>query len=93
MEETSSTNHNRYATIGVSLAETYRGQGYGSESIRWILEWGFTAADLHRISLEAYVLNDRAIRLYERLGFMCEVICREPIWHDRSNTFTLPSST
>jgi RimJ/RimL family protein N-acetyltransferase len=68
--------------IGISLAEPYRNKGYGSEAIRWILNWGFKTAGLHRIGIKVFAFNEGACRLYERLGFVREGIARESIFHD-----------
>ena len=74
--------HHRRSEIGISLAEPYRNQGYGSEAIRWILNWGFNSAGLHRIGIKTFDYNDGARRLYERLGFMREGLARESVLHD-----------
>lgn len=41
--------HHRWADIGLTFLPAYQGMGYGSESIEWILQWGFQIAGLHRI--------------------------------------------
>jgi len=46
--------HHRHATLDVLLMRQYQGKGHGSEAIRWILDWGFRMANLHRIELQAY---------------------------------------
>ena len=38
----------------------------------WALTYGFDELHLHRIQLEVLATNDRAIRVYERLGFLHE---------------------
>lgn len=79
---TSSYRHNRNASIGTNIAEAYRSQGFGSEAIRWVVEWGFQSAGLHRIGVGAFEFNDKAVQLYDRLGFVREGVKRECIWHD-----------
>jgi RimJ/RimL family protein N-acetyltransferase len=58
------------ATLFVGIGE--RGlwrNGYGSEATRLICEYGFFFRSLHNIKVEVNGYNQRAIRLYERLGF------------------------
>lgn len=74
--------HHRNSTLGISIVRIYQGQGYGSESIRWALQWGFRFANLHRIDLAAFSWNPGAIRLYEKLGFVREGCKREHFWYD-----------
>src|SRR5262249_36238133 len=58
------------ATLFVGIGE--RGlwhQGYGTEAVRLICEYGFFFRSLHNIKVEVNGYNRRAIRVYERLGF------------------------
>ena len=73
--------------IGLSLAEEFRGQGYGGEAINWVLDWAFQHAGLHRIGLSAFSYNHNALKLYRKLGFVEEGREREAVfqnraWHD-----------
>ncbi|ADL52938.1 GNAT family N-acetyltransferase [Clostridium cellulovorans] len=52
-------------------------KGYGSESIILALNYGFGMLNLHRIELEAFVFNERAIHVYEKIGFKKEGIKRD----------------
>lgn len=49
--------------------EENRGQGYGKEAIKLLLEYGFNNLNLNNIMLNVYSFNKRAIKLYESLGF------------------------
>ena len=49
--------------------EQNRGQGYGKEAIKLLLEYGFNNLNLNNIMLMVYSFNTRAIKLYESLGF------------------------
>ena len=51
--------------------------GYGTESLRLILGYGFDTVGLHRIDLRVIEYNMRAIRCYEKCGFIREGIERE----------------
>ncbi|MCJ1431397.1 hypothetical protein MMC27_000749 [Xylographa pallens] len=72
----------RSSKIGLEILAKYQNKGYGSEAIRWILDWGFRIAGLHRIGIGCFSWNDGARRLYEKLGFVSEGRQREALWHD-----------
>ena len=74
--------HHRNSNISVDIVSGYRKQGYGSEAIQWALDWGFRVAGLHRIGIEGYSWNERAMKLYERLGFVMEGRQRESHWYN-----------
>jgi RimJ/RimL family protein N-acetyltransferase len=76
--------HNRCAMLGISLAEGFRGKGYGGEAINWALEWAFQYAGLHRVNLCAFSYNVNALKLYRKLGFVDEGREREAIYHRRT---------
>ena len=58
--------------MGIQICREEQGKGYGSEAIKWVLEWGFLAAGLHRVTIGCFSFNEGARRLYERLGFVVE---------------------
>lgn len=64
---------NGKAEFGISIGEKdVWNQGYGTEALRAICDFGFGALRLERIELEVYVDNSRAIRSYEKAGFRHE---------------------
>ncbi|KAK4548617.1 hypothetical protein LTR36_009527 [Oleoguttula mirabilis] len=74
--------HHRNSGLGICILRQHQGQGYGSEAIRWALQWGFRYGNLHRIELGVFGWNPGALRLYERLGFVRESCKREHLWYD-----------
>ena len=74
----------RNSMIGLGILSKYQNKGYGTEAIRWVLDWGFRIAGLHRIEIGCFSWNDGARRLYEKLGFTFESRKREALWHDGS---------
>ena len=58
------------------------GQGYGTEATRLMLDHAFGTLGLHRIALFVFEFNERAIRAYQRCGFVLEGRSRESIWRD-----------
>jgi diamine N-acetyltransferase len=49
--------------------ESARGRGYGTEVARLMLDYGFTALDLHNIKLTCYEYNLAGRKAYEKAGF------------------------
>jgi len=65
------------ANFGIHIGEKscWR-KGYGTAATREMLRIGFEERDLHRIQLEAWAANPRAIRCYEKCGFRHEALRR-----------------
>lgn len=57
--------------IGLGKREDW-GKGYGSEAMHLMLRYAFTELNLRRVSLETMEYNPRAIRSYEKSGFVLE---------------------
>lgn len=74
--------HNRCGDLGIELKREAHGQGYGTEALRWALEWAFETANLHRVQLDAYEWNERALQAYRRVGFREDGRLRQSIWRD-----------
>ncbi|KAL4805659.1 putative GNAT family acetyltransferase [Aspergillus unguis] len=72
--------HNRTHELGITIARPYQDKGYGTEAISWMLDWAFSTAGLHRVELTVYEWNERAQRVYQRLGFVSEGRRRECLW-------------
>jgi len=47
-------------------------QGCGSDALKLILRYGFAELNLHRVSLTVFEYNGRAMRTYEKAGFVTE---------------------
>lgn len=61
---------NRNAVLGIFIGdEEYRNNGYGTEAIKLILEYGFKYLNLHAIRLELLSINERAHKCYLKCGF------------------------
>ena len=60
----------RTAVFGILIGEKdCWGKGYGTETARLMLDYGFTALGLHNIALEVYSNNPAGLRAYEKAGF------------------------
>jgi RimJ/RimL family protein N-acetyltransferase len=74
---------NRSANFRIALrGSNYYGKGIGTEAAKLMLEYGFNILELHRIDLEVFTFNPRAIRVYEKLGFKREGVRREVLQLD-----------
>jgi RimJ/RimL family protein N-acetyltransferase len=63
----------RSSEIGIMIGEkSYWNHGYGTETMRLMLKYGFTTLNLHRIWLRVFAQNKRGIRAYEKAGFQYE---------------------
>ena len=68
---------NRNAEFTVYIGDmNYRNGGFGSDTLRLLFEYGFSALNLHRIWAEVYS-NNTAIDIYRRLGFIDEGVKRQ----------------
>lgn len=74
--------HNRSHEFGIVIARQYQNKGYGTEAVSWMLDWSFLIAGLHRIELTVYEWNERARKVYQRLGFVTEGRKRQCLWRD-----------
>lgn len=69
--------------LGIGIGETdCQGQGYGHEAMTLALDFAFDELNLHRVQLTVFEYNERAIRLYEKLGFQREGSYREFLYRD-----------
>lgn len=62
--------------IRIGVAES-RGKGYGTEATRLLLRFAFCDLDLRRVCLHVLGTNARAIRMYEKCGFVREGLLRQ----------------
>ena len=64
-------NHiNRTATLGIFIGDKeHRSNGYGTEAIRLILDYGFNYMNLNNIKLDVMEFNERAQKCYKKCGF------------------------
>ena len=59
----------RTAEIGILIGEAdCRGKGYGTETVRLLLDYGFTALGLHNVMLRVFAYNLAGQRAYQKAG-------------------------
>lgn len=73
----------RSAEVGIFIGEkNLWNQGYGTEVMRLLLKHGFQTFNLNRIALRVYETNPRAVRSYEKAGFIHEGRQRQGMYKD-----------
>ena len=74
---------NRAALFGIAIGDkAYWGRGYGTEATHLLMGYAFGELNLNRVELEVYAFNTRAIRSYEKVGFVLEGTRRQAIFRD-----------
>ena len=69
--------------MGIGIGEqTCWSKGRGTDAMRIFLRYAFTELNLHRISLDVLDSNARAIRSYEKAGFVVEGHARQVVRRD-----------
>jgi RimJ/RimL family protein N-acetyltransferase len=58
--------------FGFSVAEAWRGKGIGTALLETLIDWATANPLIEKIGLAVFANNERAIRLYRRLGFVEE---------------------
>ena len=76
-----SSRRSRIANLrGLMLLPGYRGRGIADAAARLLVRHLFFDLDYHRVQLECYGFNERAIRHAERVGFLREGVKRKAYW-------------
>ena len=71
------------ASLGIAIGDPDdTAHGYGGDALRTLLGFGFDQLRLERIELDVYDFNERARRLYERVGFVHEGTLRRALFRD-----------
>jgi len=72
---------NGNAGIGITIGEkALWGQGYGTDAMDALLDFGFGQLRMERLWLEVYDFNSRARRSYDKSGFVLEGTERHAIY-------------
>jgi RimJ/RimL family protein N-acetyltransferase len=63
----------RNCTVGIGIGDRADwSKGYGSDAMRIVLRFAFQELNMHRVSLDVVASNARAMRSYEKCGFVTE---------------------
>jgi len=80
---------NRSASLRLALVAGAQNRGLGTEALRLVLSHAFGLLGLHRVSLEVFDFNARAIHVYMKVGFRHEGRMRAALWWDGAPHDTL----
>jgi RimJ/RimL family protein N-acetyltransferase len=72
--------HPAIASLGVGVAASCAGRGYGSELARAMLAFGFGDLRLNRIEADVALENQPCIRVLEKIGMQREGVSRDCIF-------------
>ncbi|HOQ43026.1 MAG TPA: GNAT family protein [Smithellaceae bacterium] len=73
----------RRAWLGIMIGDSEeQGKGFGSEAMRLGMDYAFKVLHLEKISLEVVRQNQRAINLYEKIGFKREGLLKRHYYFD-----------
>ncbi|MFL7840279.1 MAG: GNAT family N-acetyltransferase [Candidatus Promineifilaceae bacterium] len=65
--------HNGSGWVGIGIGDrAYRDKGCGSDAMRILARYAFEELGLHRLNLNVFSYNTRAIHVYEKIGFQVE---------------------
>lgn len=74
---------NKNADVAIIIGETkMQNKSLGTETLKMLIEYGFTKLGLHRIGAEIFEYNIRSLRLFKRLNFKHEATLRKALWRD-----------
>ncbi len=74
---------NRVAQVGIFIGpELYRGQGYGTDAMKVLLKFIFDQMNMNKVRLEVFSFNARAIKSYQKCGFVKEGVMRQELFRD-----------
>lgn len=79
----------RSAEMGLEIGEAeYRGMGLGPEMVTLFSDYMFRHLNLNRIELSVLRENDRAIRVYSKIGFQACGYRRQAVFNSRENRYS-----
>jgi RimJ/RimL family protein N-acetyltransferase len=58
--------------LGLAVVEECLGRGVGTALLQVLLEWAASSPVIDKVCLDVFAINEPAIRLYKKLGFMEE---------------------
>ena len=74
---------NSVATIGIFIGDkSCWGKGYGTEAIKLLTDFIFNEMNINKVKLNVYSFNKRAMRCYEKCGFIREGVLRQEIYRE-----------
>ena len=74
---------NSVIVVGIFIGDkNYWSKGYGTDAMKVLIKFIFEQMNIHKIKLNVYSFNERAIRSYVKCGFKHEGTLRKEIFRD-----------
>jgi len=73
---------NHSCELGFCVAPQHQGKGYGMALVKGLISYATGKLNIHRLYLEVFADNEKAIKLYENCGFSKEGILQDKIFKD-----------
>jgi len=71
------------AFVGIGIGDPdHWGKGYGTDAMAVILRYAFMELNLRRVSLNVFSYNQRAVRSYQKNGFVIEGVSKNMLERD-----------
>lgn len=70
----------RQVEIGFTVAPTFQGQGFGTESVSGLLDYLFVSIQKHRVTASVDPRNGPSMALLTRVGMRKEAHFRQSLW-------------
>jgi len=78
----------RFASVDVTVDTAHIGHGFGTDALRTLARYLFDERGHHRLTIDPALVNKRAIRAYEKVGFKPVGVMRryergpDGVWRD-----------
>ncbi len=74
---------NSVATVGIFIGDkNYWGKGYGTDAMKVLVKFIFEQMNINKVKLFVYSFNERAVKSYEKCGFVREGVLRQEMFRD-----------
>ncbi len=73
---------NRNCAVGLDIVPQHRGHGLSAKAYAWLLDYLFHQLNMHMVYLEVLASNERAIHVYERIGFQVDGRLRQRVFRN-----------
>lgn len=74
---------NSVAVVGIFIGDkNYWGKGYGTDAMKVLIRFIFEQMNVNKIKLFVYSFNERAVKSYEKCGFVKEGVLRQEMYRD-----------
>lgn len=67
-------------SLGVTVCKEWRDQGVGTAMMKHLIQWCEANTKCHRLELQVFSYNSRAIYVYQKLGFVHEGVRKESFY-------------